>query len=360
MFKKIIFTGDIFRVSSNRFIGRDPFELNIYANYRFFSNYFKDIFDCEIEYLSGNELGLSLNFVQIISKTLHLPLNEDSWAIYYEDSSEFPQIEDAVLNYFDKDILVVGYELPPYLIKIFKKNAISYIDVALHPIRFMPDLILSLRTSNSKIYKKLLNVQVPLESLYDEVQMYKALSARKINLNLKSNSAIFLGQLDVDASLISHKRIQKMDDIVDYIKELSLEFNHVYYKKHPHINAQWHDQLMKQLQGIKNISLLEINIYDLFGQETDATFVAVSSGSLMEAKLFGHKTRRLITENPFLFPSEKCPLNLEIPKYVASPSNLNSVSFWKYVFFGKPFIPRYVKPTESWVNHMINLKWGRK
>ena len=361
MYKKIIFTGDIFRIQYLRYEknNHDPFEKNIRMIYKLLGPLVSEILGCETEWISGNELGLSVNCIQLITNEIGLALNEESWALFFEDSSEFPQIEQAILNHFDSDILVIGWELPPYLTKIFDKNNIIYIDISLHPWRFMPDLIMAARSNNYEIYKRIYDVRVPVDKLYEEINLYKAKATRFTSISMKSNSAIFLGQTDIDASLISEKRIYGIDDIIENITILSYEFDHVYFKNHPHVPANFNNEILKHIKRIRNSSTISRNIYILLGEDIDSVFVSLSSGSLMEAELFGKKTRRIIPRNPFSFFNYEFKELSSNPKYIPTPKNFNTKKFWEYILLGEEFLPRYQNSTEEWVSYILNQKWGR-
>jgi hypothetical protein len=199
-FDKIIFTGDVLRISSKRLMLDDnPFlDRNIIAIFNLISPIVSEILCCQSEFVSGNEIDCS----NLIFKKLGLPLNEQTWASYYEDSSEFPEIERTIMKYFNSKNLIIGWELPPYITKIFRRNNITYIDISLHPFRFMPDLIFGARSNNAEIYQRFYRSQVPMEILYNEIRILKARSIRFSSTNIIPGAAVFLGQVEVDCSLI--------------------------------------------------------------------------------------------------------------------------------------------------------------
>ncbi|HEY2132987.1 MAG TPA: hypothetical protein VGH36_08440 [Acetobacteraceae bacterium] len=55
----------------------------------------------------------------------------------------------------------IGYELPPYLTCLLGQNAIPYIDIRLHPIRFMDDLLFAVRASHPATRANLSTLAIP-------------------------------------------------------------------------------------------------------------------------------------------------------------------------------------------------------
>lgn len=60
----------------------------------------------------------------------------------------------------------MGYELSEQTRKILDKIKVTYIDIWLHPIRYMDDVLFGLKSNNEEINNKLYTFNIPSETYY--------------------------------------------------------------------------------------------------------------------------------------------------------------------------------------------------
>ncbi|HFX4408702.1 TPA: hypothetical protein ACIEMQ_005076, partial [Escherichia coli] len=121
---------------------------------------------------------------------------EDKQFYYNErdiNSESIKYIKSIIKN----DIILVGYELSEQTRKILDKIKVTYIDIWLHPIRYMDDVLFGLKSNNEEINNKLYTFNIPSETYYlyaDRLKVQNYRGYRKNKSYLKDNSALFVGQ----------------------------------------------------------------------------------------------------------------------------------------------------------------------
>jgi len=243
--------------------------------------------------------------------------------IYNADPSE--DSLEYLKEYF-QDSLVVGFELPSVLLKAFDMLCIPYIDVIIHPVRYMDDLLLAFRTSSSEIYTKLKEYQIDEEYYTVHANIHKATMAKMKKPSLKANSMIFAGQVEVDKSLINGEKLMSLKDYEQKVQELSREYTHVYVKTHPY--AKDNDKIKTIFNKLPNVSYTDQNIYYLLAQDQITALYSISSSTVMEAKYFGKKGEYFY-KNPFYIDHANTEPNSE--EYISIQESFYMTSFWSDV-----------------------------
>ena len=72
---------------------------------------------------------------------LRAPVDANSyWASIHANMPWSAPLEQHVLERLRRRFCV-GYEMPPWLVHLLDEQAIPYVDIRLHPVRFMDDLM---------------------------------------------------------------------------------------------------------------------------------------------------------------------------------------------------------------------------
>lgn len=77
-----------------------------------------------------------------------LAASQDSWAKLYR-RAECPPAAETMLVERLSNAVVVGFELSPLLAGILDRHGIPYVNVVIHPIRFLDDIFLPYRPTTS-------------------------------------------------------------------------------------------------------------------------------------------------------------------------------------------------------------------
>ncbi len=354
-FKKVIFTPDLLRVDENpQNKLKNTQRINVEWLYALFAKRIKENLNIDPFILCGDKTNSLFPRIEVY-KELDLFINVESWAKIFEGTFGIEVLEKHLLRTFE-DSLVIGFELPPYMINIFVKHNIPYIDTTIHPVRYLPDYILGVRSNIESIQHKL-EVTSFREDLFVEfADISKALTVRKYRNNLpKPSSALFLGQTAVDASLIYNGKLAGLEEIRETLLNLSIKYENVYFKAHPHSKII---STLKQLtNSISNVHWYEVNIYDALGIDKFDLITSLSSGTLYEAKYFGQRTKKILpTVEKFDLSSVEDKNRLYFPVC----SQIFGVEYLQYLFEKTDtFSPIFPKVWENALKSTLSMKWGK-
>ncbi|WP_394622846.1 hypothetical protein, partial [Escherichia coli] len=85
---------------------------------------------------------------------------------YYNERDINSESIKYIKSIIKNDIILVGYELSEQTRKILDKIKVTYIDIWLHPIRYMDDVLFGLKSNNEEINNKLYTFNIPSETYY--------------------------------------------------------------------------------------------------------------------------------------------------------------------------------------------------
>lgn len=254
----------------------------------------------------------------------------DNWVqLCFEEPND--RVLDIVNKYFGNG-LVITREPAIILKKSFEILNIPYIDLAIHSVRYMDDIIMGATSNIPQVYDKILNYEVNEEEFYFYADLLKAENRFRNgfpdHINKTTNYALFLAQTPVDRSLLdfNNKKLVSFFDYTENFTKLTEEHELVFYKSHPFYQ---NDKVIKFLKSFKNVKIIKnIDIYNLFSLPEYKTCASISSGSLKEANYFGKKTICFL-DQPYHYSEEiknKNELNKNI--YVTVGKSWLSSSFW--------------------------------
>ncbi|EOW9471640.1 HAD family hydrolase [Vibrio cholerae] len=199
-----------------------------------------------------------------------------------------------IKEFINHDDFLIGYEISPQTRIILNDLGIGFIDIWLHPIRYLDDILFAFNSNNDSIKRLLANESINEEIFYTyatkhKISKYKGYKRKSIEI--EPNSAVFIGQT------LNDKAIAKdgcMLSILDFKKELDLaieKYSKVYYSRHPYVKSG-DDKILSYLKE-KGVKLTDYSAYDLLCSD-DVNFVfSISSSVVHEAKYFGKNTKFL-------------------------------------------------------------------
>lgn len=288
----IVITSDILKISQKSILDEGDQTINIDWLESLLSPVIHTASNSSIKKIAALENNKGVDRLRAYSK-IGLPISTEGWIHIYEGESEQKIIFEVLDEYFNNEKFVICFEAPGYMIKYFNERKIKFIDLNISPIRFSEDYFFGARSNVSEIDTIIEKNKIHFDELLPDMTLIKTLAKRKIRKPLRG--ALFLGQIEVDASLIQDKWIPKIDDIKTVLEKLTLEYGNIYYKPHPHSGIV--NELKNIVSKIKGCTYLERNIYDtICADEWDAIY-SFSSGAIEEAKLVGRKATRLLQKH---------------------------------------------------------------
>ncbi|MBE6452196.1 MAG: hypothetical protein E7012_01745 [Alphaproteobacteria bacterium] len=274
-------------------------------------------------------------FVQTLYKIYGFTdkIEQIDWLKIYNQTELEPLAKELFHVYFS-DSLVIGFELPQIFRRMFDNLGIFYIDIIHHPIRYLDDLLHGFSTNSLAIYNKLMKYQINPD-IFKLQATYLKVKSRMRNINnnkIIPNSCIIFGQTNVDRSILKPDgSLARILDYKEQIIELSKKYKHIYFKPHP-LNVNNKETIEFLKSNISNFSLLDyINAYDLYCNDSVELYIALSSGSLYEAKYFGNNVQYLYKQpfeygEDYINKSTSCYDWKEV--FVSIYKNYLSYAFW--------------------------------
>lgn len=170
-----------------------------------------------------------------------------------------------------REILVVGFELPPNSKAAFDAAGIRWVDFEIHPARYLDDLLFAVSACRE--------LRAPA-GVGEESLRLRAAAAAGLPPAVPAGSAVVFGQTAGDRSLLKDGRLLRLEDFRDEIERLKARYARVFFKPHP---------LAAGGPTAAELGLEETraNCYDLLAQEAPFDCYGVSSSVLYEAPHFG-------------------------------------------------------------------------
>lgn len=195
--------------------------------------------------------------------------------------------------------LVIGYELPGVMLSAFDRLGIAYIDVALHPIRFMPDLVFAFRSNVGEFqawFERFRLNDDSFRTVAEEIRA-KATWMQRHSPRLIPGTALILGQVSNDrAMVLENGEFASLNHHLQRLHSLCAEHSEVLFKPHPY--EQTAPQHATLLQALPTLKPTRENLYLLLSQPELVKVVALNSSGLIEARAFGVASENLI---PYLY-----------------------------------------------------------
>lgn len=354
----VIITGDLLRpLKDPNKSGQTSNIVWIYNLFLSQINMIKRNEDLEVRLLLWDKKGFDTHKFY---KLNNMECSLENWVKIYDNENLTKEAELYFLSFFNNSF-VIGFELPQVFINLFNKHNISFIDIIIHPIRYLDDLILALRTNNQNIFGAAKKYQLSSKQFYLNASFHKAKLSRQKSLNLEKKSALFTGQIEVDKSLIKDGTCLSILSFKEELINLASQYKTIYFKRHPYSkNNNDEEEFLKQIPNIKYINN---NFYQLLAQEEISSVYSISSSTVYEAKYWGKKACYLY-KNPFFFSDDENQF-FDKQKYIPLTHDLLLPAFWQEVLFSviptvsSADVPKLNMPlTNNFFRNSLNLNWG--
>jgi hypothetical protein len=340
--KKIIITADVLRVEND--CERKSFIKNTNFIYRLLNKQLNFSTNLPIEIV---ESGVNQVFdYEKAYDYLKLDINLENWAKVFDLDIE--NIPTELISYFSeiyKNSVVIGFELPPVMVKVFDAIQIPCISISWHPIRFMDDIFFGFLTNNSDIFNEIAKYQLPESAVYISAETYRARALRS-NKKIDCAETLLIGQTKIDRSVIYKNKVVSLNDFKAVISDLTKK-NRISFKPHPFANEKDYTELIVKY----NFSLIgkDTNVYKILASEDVKKVVAISSGTLHEARFFEKESVSLIkTSQEFVYGGN----NFSNKIYLPVKNNFMNADFWADIL--KPILQNVL-----YDNYIISNKPNR-
>ena len=220
------------------------------------------------------------------------PVSLDGWAKIFRDDSPSAALDILVSSIFG-DALVIGFELPPIVEMALQRSGIPFLTVAVHPARYLDDIVFGLRCSDQAVQKALRARAIP-EYEFEVMAGLQAAAAQKRSFFQPApDSLVIVGQMPTDGSCISEGKFASLDQFRTRISAAAAGREVVYFKAHPFTDENTVATRMRDDWGLP-IEVTDQSIYYLMAHPHVAAVLALSSSVGMEARYFGKDATMLL------------------------------------------------------------------
>ena len=221
-----------------------------------------------------------------------IELNIDETQFFFDDKKINKESLDYLMEFIGEKDLIIGYELSESTRNILKLSGVPYIDIWLHPVRFLDDIIFAFNSSVCEIAKELEKFRVSEDVFYLygsrlRVQSYKGF--KRFNKVVANNSALFVGQTLNDKAINRNGKNLTLLDFKSEILDLCKKYSVIYYSRHPYVK-KGDEEILKFINSQTNIELTDIPAYDLISSGNIKEVISISSSAAIEAKYLGVKS----------------------------------------------------------------------
>jgi HAD superfamily hydrolase (TIGR01549 family) len=196
-------------------------------------------------------------------------------------------------EHLPESALVVGYEFSAATREILDRCNITYIDIWLHPIRYLDDVLFAFNSNKKTIKEALLKYNLNEDVYFSyadrlRVQNYKGF--RRAKLDILADSALFVGQTLYDKAISSNGKMLSLLDFKEEFTKLCETHEHVYYSRHPFVKTG-DEEVISYIKRHRNVTITDEPTYFLIASDEIKTVASLSSSVVHEAKYFSKDTQ---------------------------------------------------------------------
>jgi hypothetical protein len=281
---RIVFTGDVFRTD-------DALKQNQLGNVRWLSDelakpiYLATSLTPEIRFRRNEPNGGRLTIEQWY-RLLGYKASRQAWAETFWSAKPPPALLEAVRDDY-RDALVIGVEISPLLQAMLDSLGVPWVDVTISPIRFLQDLLVSLRFSRHLFH----NPAHPgivrprdVETGVEHLRRYY----RKSDLRQFDEAVVYFAQTPADRTQITRDGQFFFPDATVAAIEAKLKNRRLIVKAHP--GAKTHP-IISLCQERFDAQVTNENTYAILASQCNIEVLTISSSVGIEAKAFGKQAR---------------------------------------------------------------------
>lgn len=251
--------------------------------------------DAEVTALTPESLGLG---PAGLMEEQGLPPSLEGWAQAFA-RPPVGAVATAVAGL--RGALVVGFELPPGLASALDAAGACVLNVAIHPVRCLDDLLLSL-SAGAEVEPRFADQAVGVPEMRWRLGRMRGRLARERAYAppVSGRAAVLFGQMRVDRSLFVGGRFVALTDFEDRIRAIAAEYDCLYFRPHP-LEAPALE-VAEMLARIPGVLVTDRNVYELLDAPDIVAAYGLSSSALYEAALFGKGAEAFIPHPDFGVP----------------------------------------------------------
>jgi hypothetical protein len=209
------------------------------------------------------------------------------WASVHDRLASTERIVERLRRRF-----CVGYEMPPWLVRLLDEHAVPYVDLRLHPVRFLDDLLFAVRTSVPETQADLLSVAVQESEVFATAGLREAMCRFISEARVPDNTLLVAGQRRFDSTQIVGGTFFDAFPRAAEIHAICARYPAVVLKPHP---LDRHHSLLEVAAAAPTrvIGVIDDNVYRMLSLPQIGAVLTVNSGLAYEAPYFGKHVHAL-------------------------------------------------------------------
>ncbi len=300
--RRIIVTGDIFRPEANRLWPAQTSQIL----------WLWRLLRRQIELATGITPGvvawpteampnsaLAPETVPTFLDLMGVPRSIDGWAVA-QDAMALPDIVEGYLGALFADAVVIGFEMPPVLRRFLERAGLPFLDLVVHPARFLDDLTFALGTNCADMRAMAARHCLSADFLMTMAGLQSAAAGYDFQPDFPPGALLFLGQGRHERTLIQGGRFRDARNFMAELRAMAARHSALLLKPDP----QEPDEpgLLALELGFPKARVLTHHVHRLLSTDHLRGAVSLSSSMGLEARFFG-KTSQFLLGPPFRLAS---------------------------------------------------------
>ncbi len=182
--------------------------------------------------------------------------------------------------------------MPPYLRSALTALGVPFVDVWVHPIRFLDDLLLGVRSSDPASDAAIRGHAVSEDEVWMTAGLRRATVTTSPYSVLDPDTTLFLAQARMDKSQVFDGRFVDAGAFDDDLRRLAAEPGPWLLKPPPYDPD--HPLTARVRELVPRARTVTDNVYHLFAQDEVTRVVSLNSSAAIEARYFGKRVTLLI------------------------------------------------------------------
>ncbi len=213
------------------------------------------------------------------------------WAQVHADMPWSAALDRLVLERL-RGRFCIGYEMPPWLVRLLEDHAVPHVDIRLHPIRFLDDLLFAVRASCAETRDALLAMAMAESKVVVTAGLLEAMGQFISETTLPDNTLLVAGQRRFDSTQIVDGRFFDAEPLAAEVHAICARYTAVVLKPHP---LDQHHALLVTVASapVRMLGVIDDNIYRMMAMPQIAAVLTVNSGVAHEAPYFGKRVHTL-------------------------------------------------------------------
>jgi len=273
-----------------------------------------------------------------------ISLDRNATQFWFDDQLITGEAKKYLARFFRPDTLVVGYELSAQTRRLLDDLGVPYIDIWLHPVRFMDDVMFAFNSNDLEVRGRMFQFDVPEDQMFlhaDRVKIQTYKGWRRVEADIEENSALFVGQMLNDKSVCRDGHMLNILDFPDRVEEVAETHARLYYARHPYLK-HGDEAIMRYIRRHPKIELTTIPAYRMLASNRLTKVFGVSSSVITEARYFEKDAEHLFR------PIFGYGVSADPESYATICQDFVSPHFWSTVL--RPLIKTNECPVVTFTN----------